>query len=87
MKSLLARASRYNAVPGLHFFTNETSVTGDEVDGFLNSQRLAVESAKVVASHIQPGWTEIQAAKMLNTYLQDMGVHSFFHSNLGAEGF
>lgn len=46
---------------------------------FLESQRLAFRAVREVARHLREGWTEIQAAKLIDTYLADHGVHSSFH--------
>lgn len=53
--------------------------SNEEITGHLTCQKLAMKAAHEVASMLQPGWTEIQAAEMLNTYLMDSGVKSFFH--------
>lgn len=51
----------------------------EQLEGFKRAQRLAYEAAVCVASEIDEGWTELQAARLLGTYLKDCGVRSFFH--------
>jgi Xaa-Pro aminopeptidase len=51
----------------------------DPIAPYLKAQKLAFSAAKELATLIQPGWSEEQAACLLNTYLQDHGVRSFFH--------
>lgn len=73
--------SRVPALPGLSWFSPAAPPRTADEDraGFLIAQRLASQSALEVAKLIRPGWTETQAADLLNTYLQDCGVRSFFH--------
>lgn len=51
-------------------------------DGFKTVQRLAYACAKTIGDEIQEGWTEEQAAKLMDTYLRDCGVKSFFHRSV-----
>jgi Xaa-Pro aminopeptidase len=53
--------------------------SGSDLAGFLESQQLAKRAAREVASLLQEGWTEIQAATLLNTWLNDHGVRAWFH--------
>lgn len=48
-------------------------------EGFLQCQRLAQESVVEIAKLIQEGWTEQQASQLIETYLRDNGVKTFFH--------
>lgn len=50
-----------------------------DLQGYLRSQQLALEAAEEIARHLREGWTEQQAADLLNTFLHDRGVRSFFH--------
>jgi hypothetical protein len=49
------------------------------LDGYKKSQALAFKCAAEVAKLIQPGWTEHDAAKMMEIWLRDHGVKYFFH--------
>jgi Xaa-Pro aminopeptidase len=49
------------------------------LDGYLRAQNLAQQAARELAGWVQPGWTEARTADLLNTYLLDHGVASFFH--------
>ena len=51
----------------------------EDVSGFCQAQRLAYAACECIASEIQEGWTEQQAADLLFTYLSDCGVQAFFH--------
>src|SRR5262245_49264420 len=53
--------------------------TEETVAGYRAAQDLARRAAREVESHMKEGWTEIQAADMLGTYLRDHGVKRFFH--------
>lgn len=51
----------------------------EDLAGYLTCQNLAQQGANEIASFITEGWTEIQAAKLLDTWLKDNGVDDFFH--------
>ncbi len=51
----------------------------EELAGFAQCQALACSAAEEVGKLLQEGWTERKTAELLNTYLQDCGVKSFFH--------
>lgn len=50
-----------------------------ELEGFLSSQRLAYSCAKQIARELSEGWTEGQAARLLEVCLRDHGVSVFLH--------
>lgn len=81
MTDLLARASRITALPFLSVLSPAATEapTREEIEGYLASQRLAQQAAKEIGSLLQGGWTEEKAAGMLDTYLRDNGVKSYFH--------
>lgn len=68
-------------LPDFQIFAKTPRHVVDEqtLQGHLKSQRLAIEAARTVAELMQEGWTEIQTADMVNGYLYDHGVTSFFH--------
>jgi Xaa-Pro aminopeptidase len=78
MPALLKKISKVKALPLLAPLAN-SSLSPEALDGFLRCQRLSQKAAYEVGSLIQEGWTEIQAAKLLKTYLMDSGVRAFFH--------
>jgi hypothetical protein len=51
----------------------------ESLESSLQCQRLAFRAVKEVAGLMTPGWTEQQAAEMVQTYLSDSGVKTFFH--------
>lgn len=51
----------------------------EEKNGYVESQRLAQRCALEVAQMLQPGWSEKEAARAMETWLRDHGVQSFFH--------
>ena len=51
----------------------------DDLSGYAASQSLSLQCAQEVAKLIQPGWTEIEAARAMEIWLRDHGVKSFFH--------
>lgn len=81
MSTLVSRFSKLQALPGLHWLSPAAPETVAAIDraGFAQCQELAFAAAREVASLLQEGWTERQAADLLNTYLEDSGVRSFFH--------
>lgn len=80
-KKIGALASQVAALPLL----NKVSPTAarvpsaEELRGYLRAQTLAEAGAREIAGLLQEGWTERQAADLLNTYLRDHGVAGFFH--------
>lgn len=77
----LRTASKISALPVLAKVAPpaDRPVTQEEREGFLACQKLARRGAAEIASLIREGWTEKQAARLLNTYLRDSGVKAFFH--------
>ena len=81
LDSLVEKASVVKSLPLLRRWSPAPPVlpSAEVCQGFLKSQRLAMHACREVAGFMEPGWTEKQAANMINTYLQDHGVDSFFH--------
>jgi hypothetical protein len=75
------RLSRVKALPILSKLSPSSSIvpTPDVCEGFQQAQRLAYDCALVVAKELQPGWTEKKTARLMDAYLRDHGVKSFFH--------
>lgn len=48
-------------------------------DGFRGAQRLAYDCVEEVGALLKPGMTELDATKMLETYLKDHGVERYIH--------
>ena len=78
---LFKSASRLHALPGLSFLSPSANkkAVGTDLAGFLACQELAQRGAREIAGLMREGWTERQAADLLNTWLQDNGVRGFFH--------
>lgn len=57
----------------------DTSSHAGDYAGYLRCQRLALKGAEEISGFLRPGWTEKRAALMLESYLRDHGVESFFH--------
>lgn len=53
--------------------------TTEEKQGFLKAQRLAYQCVTEVEKQMQPGWTEKQTAKLMDSFLRDHGVMVFLH--------
>ncbi|MEW6056789.1 MAG: M24 family metallopeptidase [Bdellovibrionota bacterium] len=51
----------------------------DDLEAFTKTQRLAYQCVLEIKREIQPGWTEKQTARLMDVYLQDHGVRTFFH--------
>ncbi len=81
MSELVRKFSKIASVPGLHLTSPAANraPSAAELAGYLKCQRLAREAVRQVASLMQPGWTEKHAASMVNAYLADKGVKSYFH--------
>jgi Xaa-Pro aminopeptidase len=81
LSKLSRQASKLSSVPGLGWISPAANhlPTSEELAGFLKCQRLALRAAKETSSLLRPGWTEVQAASLLNTWLCDNGVRGYFH--------
>ncbi len=81
MSVMSETASRLPSVPILNWLkpAAPAKVSAKDLQGFLDCQRLAQASVKEVAGMMREGWTERHAADLVNAYLQDSGVGSFFH--------
>ena len=51
------------------------------LEPFKKSQRLSYQCATAIRAEIKEGWTEKQTAKLMDTYLRDHGVKTFFHKS------
>lgn len=73
--------TRLEGLPLLHRFVPPSNrlPTREELEGFSAAQRLAMQCCHEVKKHIRPGWSERQVAALMDTYLRDYGVRSFFH--------
>lgn len=50
-----------------------------ELEQFRNTQRLAYDCAEAVAGELEPGMTEREVARRMETWLLDQGVDDWFH--------
>lgn len=57
----------------------KASIPKSDLVGFAKCQNLALRATREVGALIRPGWSEIQAAELLEIYLRDHGVKAFFH--------
>jgi Xaa-Pro aminopeptidase len=55
------------------------TLAGYELEGFRQAQSKALAAVKAVSVEMRPGWTEKQAAALVDTHLRDSGVAEFFH--------
>jgi len=76
-------ASRVTALPVLGLVSGAVNrrPTAGELAGYLACQRLAERGVREVAALMCEGWTEQHAAGLLDTWLKDHGVKSFFHKS------
>lgn len=81
VNSLLKSASKITSLPVVNLLSGgaNRSHTAEEIEAYLVGQRLARDAVKEIASMMRPGWSEQRAADLINTYLRDHGVKSFFH--------
>ncbi len=57
------------------------SLSQEELEKFRKSQRLAYQCAVTIGKELQEGWTEKQTADLMDTFLKDSGVKTFFHKS------
>ncbi len=83
VKKFYSTLSKLPALPILSKFSPPMNhePTPEELEGHLRTQRLAQRAAREVSALMQEGWTERQTAQMMDTYLRDSGVKSFFHKS------
>lgn len=76
-------ASKVTSLPGLGLLSRPANRVPADADraGYLKSQKLAKKAVAEVAGLMREGWSERQAADLLNTCLKDYGVRSFFHQS------
>jgi methionine aminopeptidase len=81
MSSLLGWASRVNQLPLLQMISPSAArvYTANECESYLKAQSLAQQCAKEIESYLQPGWTEAKASSLMESWLRDHGVKTFFH--------
>ena len=53
----------------------------DKLEGFRRAQKLANDCAVQIGREIQEGWSEQQTADLMDTFLRDHGVRTFFHTS------
>ena len=73
--------SKINALPVLNRISPSASraYSTEEQNQYLQSQTIAQQCAIEVGALIQPGWTEQRASLLMETWLRDHGVKTFFH--------
>lgn len=83
LTNMQSRASAVRQVPLLSRISPSSSRVHAEQDleGFRTAQRLAFRCATEIGRELQPGWTEKQTAQLMDQYLRDHGVRSFFHTS------
>lgn len=81
MPILMKKLSKISHIPGVEFLSPRSNInpSHETMEGFLRCQRLSQKAAFEVSQMVREGWTEIQAAKLLKTFLMDSGVQAFFH--------
>jgi Xaa-Pro aminopeptidase len=81
--SLLTLASKVQSLPVLKRLSSPGNrhFSAEEAENYLKSQKLAQRGARHIASLIQEGWSEKTAASLLDQWLMDHGVRSFFHKS------
>lgn len=81
VNSILKSASKITSLPIVKMVSVAANHAPDlvEIEGYLKAQRLARQAAVEIAAMLQPGWSEAYTAEMLNTWLLDHRVESFFH--------
>jgi Xaa-Pro aminopeptidase len=81
MAKVMSLASKVASLPGLSLVSPPATRAPalEDLAGYLESQRLAIAAAKAVAGLLTEGMSERQAADLLNTWLGDHGVRSYFH--------
>lgn len=81
MSTLLSQLSKVQQLPFLGRLSpnQEELLTSEHLAGFKRAQALALRGAEEVAALLNEGWTEKQAAAMLESWLADHGVEQFFH--------
>lgn len=53
--------------------------SAQDLDSFRETQNIAYQAAREVGKMLEPGWTEIRAASLLEDYCRDMGASNFLH--------
>ncbi|EPG75111.1 metallopeptidase family M24 [Leptospira fainei serovar Hurstbridge str. BUT 6] len=72
LSRLSSRFSRYHS-------ESVKTPSEEEKAGFRKAQRLAYRCVTEIEKEMREGWTEIQTAKRMDTFLRDHGVKVFLH--------
>lgn len=67
-------------------FSKPTHYDSADHEGFRRSQRLAYQCALEIRKELKLGWTEKRVAQMMDEYLHDHGVKTFFHKSFAWYG-
>jgi hypothetical protein len=81
MSHILSWASKVNSLPFVNLISPNACrmYNSEEKSGYLKTQKLAMKCASEIAALIQEGWTENYTATLMETWLRDNGVKTFFH--------
>lgn len=81
LNKIVTHLSKVKAIPLVSRWSPSSAhvPTLQECNRFKQAQRLAYECAVTIAGELKEGWTEQQTAKLMDVYLRDHGVKSFFH--------
>lgn len=63
----------------LYRLPQKHSFSAEDIAGLRTSQDLAYSCAKDISREMKEGWTEIQVSRLMEVYLRDCGVRTFFH--------
>jgi Xaa-Pro aminopeptidase len=69
--------SKISEIPALR----AEAPTAELLDRFRTAQQLSYRCAVEVGRELQEGWTERQTADLMDTWLHDHGVRTFFHTS------
>ncbi len=53
----------------------------ESFEGYRRAQALAFECARAISAEVKPGWSEKRTADLMDTWLRDNGVKTFFHTS------
>lgn len=81
LTEMISSSGIYEKLSRLKFGRSSTEVNDETSAKFLKAQQLSYQCAIEIGRQIRPGWTEKETANLMDQYLRDYGVKTFFHQS------
>ena len=82
-EKIIAALARWTRVRSL---SPQEDLSSERLELFRNAQRLAYRCTTEISALMKEGWSERRTSDLMDTFLQDHGVRSFFHRSFAWYG-